>query len=233
MTRALLGLLLVLACGGCATITPPPPNIADAPVVSWAPKGPAHAVIIAVHGFDDHMTAFSGLGHYAATQGVRVIAYDQPGFGLQPDRGYWPGTAALDEALAARIRQARVDYPGLPLFVLGESMGAAVAVTTLARPDAPQVDGVILSAPAVWGGDALNPLYRTLLTVMSQHRARPRAHRERPRHPGIGQHSDADDAWPGPALHQGDACCRDRRAGASDGRGAAGGPAISRRRPSC
>ena len=32
-------------------------------------------------------------------------------------------------------------------------------------PTAPPIDGVILSAPAVWGGDALSPLYRRALTI--------------------------------------------------------------------
>jgi alpha-beta hydrolase superfamily lysophospholipase len=43
-----------------------------------------------------------------------------------------------------------------------------VAVTTLTRPDAPQVDGLILTAPAVWAGAAMSPLYKALLAIMSR-----------------------------------------------------------------
>ncbi len=165
MIRRLLGLLLLLSAVGCAS-APPPPAIATAPSETWGPKGRPSAIVIALHGFNDLKSAFAGFGPYAARQGVRVIAYDQPGFGEQPDRGSWPGTAALDEALAVQIRRARIEAPGVPLFVLGESMGAAVAVTALTPANAPQVDGVILAAPAVWGGTTLSPLYRVLLRII-------------------------------------------------------------------
>jgi alpha-beta hydrolase superfamily lysophospholipase len=45
-------------------------------------------------------------------------------------------------------------------------MGAAVAIVALTSPGAPRVDGVILSAPAVWGGAAMSPFYRGVLWVM-------------------------------------------------------------------
>ena len=53
--------------------------------------------------------------------------------------------------------------PGVPLYVIGESMGGAVTLATFGASDAPQVQGVILVAPAVWGGDTMNPLYRSVL----------------------------------------------------------------------
>jgi alpha-beta hydrolase superfamily lysophospholipase len=50
----------------------------------------------------------------------------------------------------------------VPLFVLGESMGGAVAVVAFSGPES-AVDGIILSAPAVWGGKSLSRLYRSAL----------------------------------------------------------------------
>ena len=57
-------------------------------------------------------------------------------------------------------------YPGKPVYLLGESMGGAVAIlaatgATGIRP-AP-VDGVILSAPAVWTRDSMQFLPRLAL----------------------------------------------------------------------
>src|SRR5690606_24043327 len=51
-----------------------------------------------------------------------------------------------------------------PIWVLGESMGGAVALVAAARAgEALPVAGLILSAPAVWGGELMGPFYRLTL----------------------------------------------------------------------
>lgn len=160
-------LLIALSICGCASaarvdIEDP----ASLPSATWRPPATPRAVILALHGFNDHHTAFAEFGAWAAGQGVLVEAYDQRGFGANPDRGYWPGTAALTDDVRAAVRRLRAEHPDLPLYVLGESMGAAVATLAFAGPDAPAVDGIVLSAPAVWGGSALNPFYRVTLWTM-------------------------------------------------------------------
>jgi alpha-beta hydrolase superfamily lysophospholipase len=67
--------------------------------------------------------------------------------------------ADLSDAVAA----ARARYPGVPVFVLGESMGGAVVLTALASPEQPAVDGVILVAPAVWSRGDMPLSYRAAL----------------------------------------------------------------------
>jgi len=57
----------------------------------------------------------------------------------------------------------RARHPGLPVFVLGESMGGAVAMTAFASDTPPKADGLILVAPAVWGGRAMPFAYRAIL----------------------------------------------------------------------
>jgi alpha-beta hydrolase superfamily lysophospholipase len=66
----------------------------------------------------------------------------------------------------ARAAALRAQHPGMPLFVLGESMGGAVAAVAFSGPD-PGIDGLILSAPAVWGGESLSGLYRAALGLGS------------------------------------------------------------------
>jgi alpha-beta hydrolase superfamily lysophospholipase len=95
-----------------------------------------------------------------------TYAYDQRGFGAAPERGLWPGRAALaaDAATAAQI--LRRLYPGIPLYLLGESMGGAVAVVALtggSGTQIPDVNGVILTAPAVWGRPTMDLLPRLAL----------------------------------------------------------------------
>ena len=159
----LVGLLLALA----ACTLPAPPDTAP-PVTTWSPPGAPRAVIVAAHGFGDYKNAFAELGAYAASHGVLVTAYDQPGFGEDRGRGRWLGTQALVAALDQAVAAAHREHPDVPVFVLGESMGASVAMTALApRQDAPAVAGLILTAPAVWNGSDLPSAYRTTLRVLS------------------------------------------------------------------
>jgi acylglycerol lipase len=158
------GLALLLLLAGCGTGPAPSPTVDP---LAWTPPAAPRAVIVALHGFGDHRAAFAELGRHAAARGVLVEAYDQPGFGATPERGRWPGTDGLIRALAEAVAGARVRHPGLPVFVLGESMGASVALAALAGPAPPRVDGLILAAPAVWNGADLPPAYRASLRVLA------------------------------------------------------------------
>jgi acylglycerol lipase len=141
------------------------------PLRKWLPKADdgkseVKAVILALHGFNDYSQAFDGPGEIWAKKGIATYAYDQRGFGAAPERGLWPGRAvmAADAATAAQI--LRRLYPGMPLYLLGESMGGAVAVVALTGESgtpAPDVDGVILTAPAVWGRSTMDLLPRLAL----------------------------------------------------------------------
>jgi len=136
----------------------------------WQPEGPPRAVILAVHGMNDHKGAFAMFGQFAAARGIRVLAYDQRGFGENADRGSWPGAERLAADLRDRLAAERRRFPGLPVYVLGESMGAAVTILAFSGTEeaAAMPDGVVLSAPAVWGGPALNPFYRLGLWIMAR-----------------------------------------------------------------
>ncbi len=132
------------------------------PLRKWLPTGPVKAVILALHGFNDYSRAFAAPAKLWAADGIATYAYDQRGFGAAPERGLWAseGQLTVDAIVASRI--LRRLYPGRPLYLLGESMGGAVAILAasgamhgvIPGPDGlphAAVDGVILSAPAVWG----------------------------------------------------------------------------------
>ena len=127
------------------------------------PEGPVKATILAVHGFNDYSNAFAGPAAAWAKDGIATYAYDQRGFGEAPDRGLWVGARRLDEDLAIASRLVAERHPGVPHYILGESMGGAVVMTAAAGAagaDRPVADGLILSAPAVWGRDTMNLLER-------------------------------------------------------------------------
>jgi alpha-beta hydrolase superfamily lysophospholipase len=139
------------------------------PLRSWLPgETPARAVIIALHGFNDYSNFFTSSGNYLSSRGIACYAYDQRGFGGAPGRGVWAGVEAYTNDLASFVREVRTLHPGIPQYVLGDSMGGAVTIAAMTGSNQPDVDGVILVAPAVWGRDTM-PWYQRWLLAVGSH----------------------------------------------------------------
>ncbi|MGE0734431.1 MAG: lysophospholipase [Alphaproteobacteria bacterium] len=113
------------------------------------------AVIIAVHGFNDYSNAFAASAETWRKQGIAVYAYDQRGFGRTVNRGLWPGDDRLLADLVEVTQHVRARHPDVPIYHLGESMGAAVVLSALAEARLTDSAGAILVAPAVWGREFL------------------------------------------------------------------------------
>jgi acylglycerol lipase len=138
------------------------------PLRAWLPEGRPNAVVLALHGLNDYSNAFALPAPGLLAAGIAVYAFDQRGFGAAPPRGRWAGDGAMaaDAILAARLLRQR--YPDTPLYLLGESMGGAVAILAVTGPAPAPVDGVILAAPAVWGRQTMNVFERVGLWVIRQ-----------------------------------------------------------------
>jgi alpha-beta hydrolase superfamily lysophospholipase len=150
-----------------AKLLPPSPthfNTTDGSTLEahvWDYSKPQH-IVLGVHGFNDYSKSFQRLAQYlvAETQAT-VYAYDQRGFGANPQPGVWPGSEELINNLRHIAAQLRERYPGLPLTVIGESMGGAVVLIAASETPGLAADQLILKAPAVWGAQSM-PLYQRL-----------------------------------------------------------------------
>ncbi len=132
------------------------------PHLEWGPKQP-DAVILALHGFGDYGNAFDKAAQAFAKHGIATFAYDQRGFGVAPNRGYWHGADRLARDAAGAVDALARRYPGAPVYLLGHSMGGAVAMTAAARYPEMQAEGLILIAPAIWSREFLPETHRRLL----------------------------------------------------------------------
>ena len=129
------------------------------PLRFWLPNGSIKAVMLGLHGFNDYSKSFEHPAKNWTSAGFAVYAFDQRGFGAAPHHGFWPGSKALTSDLVAVSQLLRNRHRDVPLYVVGESMGAAVILAAYGNDDQPEVDGVILSAPAVWSRDHM-PFYQ-------------------------------------------------------------------------
>ncbi|MDO9168816.1 MAG: lysophospholipase [Methylobacter sp.] len=168
--------IALLTLSGCMPMTYPPgaqnnraqlgANIfltedgASLPLRHWRPKTEPHAVIIALHGFNDYSHFFDSPGEYFSQQGIASFAYDQRGFGMAPQRGLWAGCEAYIKDLQVLVRLVKQRYPKRPLYLLGESMGGAIVIKAMSQTEMPEVAGIILAAPALWARSTM-PWYQT------------------------------------------------------------------------
>ena len=132
------------------------------PLRHWATDGAPRAIVLALHGFNDYSNAFADAGDEMARHGIETYAYDQRGFGRAPQRGRWGGTDRMVDDAVTAMTLLRARHPGVPLYVMGESMGGAVAILAANRTSTSdgRPNGFILLAPAVWGRDTMNVFER-------------------------------------------------------------------------
>lgn len=130
------------------------------PLRRWGPVGEApSAVVLGLHGFNDHGGALVASAAALVPEGVAVYAWDQRGFGATAMRGRWPGTELLVDDAVTVAQLLRKRYPDTPLYLLGLSMGGAITTLVLEHPGLPAVDGAVLVAPAFWGWETM-PWYQ-------------------------------------------------------------------------
>lgn len=122
----------------------------NAPCTAWLEPGVKPlAAILCVHGLGLHNGTYEDFGKRMAKLGFPTYAIDVRGFGSfmeakGRERVDFEGCLLDVQSTLKVIRRAN---PGLPVFILGESMGGAIALrATALYPDL--VDGLISSVPA-------------------------------------------------------------------------------------
>lgn len=132
------------------------------PLRKWGAER-ARFVVVGVHGFNDYGKAFSDFGAWLKPRGGLLYAYDQRGFGHAPHKGMWSSSAAMRQDLSEMTHLLKQRHSDVPLYIVGLSMGGAVVLSASAEGMVPDAAGLIVVAPAVWGIEEMNLLYRSSL----------------------------------------------------------------------
>ena len=132
------------------------------PATSAAPLGLVHIT----HGLGEHSGRYAHVAQRLNALGFAVRAHDHFGHGRSSGaRGGLPNGLRLVDDLAFLIDDARASYPGLPVVLLGHSMGGLVAASFVARGVRP-LDALVLSSPAL--SPTLSSAQRGLIAVLSR-----------------------------------------------------------------
>ena len=132
------------------------------PYLRWSPESGQQpwAVIVALHGFNDHYASFRLAGPWWATRGIETWAYDQRGFGLSPHRGEFAPESLTSADLRTIVSLVRAERPNALIVVAGESMGGSSTIAAFGGETPPDADRVVLLAPGVWGWSSQSPFNR-------------------------------------------------------------------------
>lgn len=125
--------------------------------IRWGPDN-AKCIIIALHGLNDYAMSFDAAAEAWAKRGICTYALNQQGFGVHQSPR-WPGDMVLVRDVHSVMERVRAHHSGVPICLLGESIGAAVAVLATTIDDGIPPAGLILSAPAIRPKNAI-PLYQ-------------------------------------------------------------------------
>ena len=122
----------------------------SAPCISWVdPLNPPRAALLCIHGLGLNSAAYRNLGTRLSHRNISVYAIDVRGFGSwMKSQGHtdidYDATLGDIKAALENIHKAN---PGLPVFLLGESMGGAIALRAASLYPG-EIQGLISAVPA-------------------------------------------------------------------------------------
>ncbi len=118
---------------------------------SWLPDKKPVAVLQIAHGMQEHAKRYDHFARWMNQQGLAVYANDHIGHGASvqsmedishfPRQDDWQRSVGILHKLSEKIKQ---DHPGIPLIILGHSMGSVLVQSYMIRYGE-EADGYILS----------------------------------------------------------------------------------------
>ncbi len=120
--------------------------------------------VLIVHGLGEHAGRYDHFARVLNDWGFAVRSYDQYGHGESDGtRGGLPHANRLLDDLADLVESTRVRNPGMPLVLVGHSLGGLVAASFVART-LHAVDALVLSSPLL--AMRLTPAQRLMMAVV-------------------------------------------------------------------
>jgi alpha-beta hydrolase superfamily lysophospholipase len=112
----------------------------------YAPMDPK-ALVVLIHGMGEHFGRYAHVAEFFTRNGYAFAGMDLRGHGRsQGKRGHTPSYEYLMNDIELLISTIQVDFPELPLFIYGHSMGGNLVLNALIRRSLP-ITAAVISAP--------------------------------------------------------------------------------------
>jgi lysophospholipase len=124
---------------------------------AWLPDGDPGATVMLIHGLGEHSGRYAHVAEALTDAGIAVHALDHRGHGKsEGKRTFVKSYAEFMQDLVQFRAHIEAQHPGLPLILLGHSMGGNLAVGHVLEHQA-GLAGLALSGAALQVGSDLTP----------------------------------------------------------------------------
>ncbi|MCX6301468.1 MAG: lysophospholipase [Bacteroidia bacterium] len=112
-----------------------------------SPKQKTRANIIFVHGLGEHIQRYTAWAEQFSIEGIGFTGVDLPGHGRSDGgRGNIRSYALTDEMIEILSESSKNTFPGIPVFLYGQSLGGGILIDYLLR-EKPYLKGAIVTSP--------------------------------------------------------------------------------------
>ncbi|KAL0089710.1 Alpha/Beta hydrolase protein [Phycomyces blakesleeanus] len=141
---------------------------------TWKPAGKPVAQILMIHGFGEHIARYDEMFTFYAENGIESFGFDQRGWGetAAKSKEYGNNNGYMTALGDINAKIHKLKRPGVPLFLMGHSMGGGLVLNLLVKRDifdgVDLLQGVISSAPLVTLTTPVHPIKYIPLSMLSK-----------------------------------------------------------------
>lgn len=135
---------------------------------SWQPDEAVKAALVFVHGTGDHSGRIMNLVNPLVEHSFAAYGFDLRGYGRSPGRkGHINAWTEYREDVGAFLGLVETQRPGVPLFLMGYSLGAAIVLDYILEQPA-NLRGAILSGAPIEPAGVATPVQVAIARLMSK-----------------------------------------------------------------
>ena len=110
----------------------------------WVPEGPARRIVVVVHGYAEYAARYAHVAERLTADGAAVYGQDHLGHGRSDgERALIIDFEHVVDDLRTLVEIAQAEHPGLPVVMIGHSMGGLLT-SRLAQEQPDSVAGIVL-----------------------------------------------------------------------------------------
>lgn len=134
---------------------------------TWQPEAPPRGVFLLVHGLGEHSSRYADLAAHFVQDSWAVVALDHNGHGRSDGTpGFMQDIDDFVRDVHLVRKQAESDFPEVPLFMLGHSLGGLISSLYLAEHQQ-GLAGAVLSGTLVRTPDHPGALQRAVISLLA------------------------------------------------------------------